>query len=78
MQAADMSPLMVSISEMLAETKDLLIRAEGVALHRLQGRADVLQDFVEAVRSSAETIKKLRSSAHQAHHRSATAHHPGA
>lgn len=45
----------------LEETKVALIRADDpVRIHRLQGRAEVLSDFLEAVEKSSEIIELVK------------------
>jgi hypothetical protein len=44
----------------LEETKNSLVQAEDpVRIHRLQGRAEVLTDFLEAVEKSREILDRL-------------------
>lgn len=44
----------------LEETKNSLIAAEDpIRIHRLQGRAEVLTDFLEAVEKSQEVLARL-------------------
>lgn len=44
----------------LEETKNSLVVAEDpVRIHRLQGRAEVLTDFLEAVEKSREILDRL-------------------
>lgn len=44
----------------LEETKNSLVLAEDpVRIHRLQGRAEVLTDFLEAVEKSREILDRL-------------------
>jgi hypothetical protein len=45
----------------LDETKAALVVADDmVKLHRLQGRAEVLQDFLEAVKEAPSILERLR------------------
>jgi hypothetical protein len=45
----------------LEETKDSLILADDlVRIHRLQGRAEVLSDFLEAVEKSPEIFDRVK------------------
>jgi len=45
----------------LEETKAALIVADDtVKIHRLQGRAEVLQDFLEAVKEAPSIMERLR------------------
>lgn len=45
----------------LDEAKNALIMADDtVMIHRLQGRAEVLQDFLEAVERSSEIVERVK------------------
>ena len=45
----------------LEETKSALIEAEDpVRIHRLQGRAEILRDFLEAVEQSSSVLERLK------------------
>jgi len=45
----------------LDEAKNALVMAEDkVMIHRLQGRAEVLQDFLEAVERSSEIVERVK------------------
>ena len=45
----------------LEETKESLILADDlVRIHRLQGRAEVLSDFLEAVEKSSEIFDRVK------------------
>ena len=45
----------------LEQTKDALVLAENsVLIHRLQGRAEVLSDFLEAVEKSNEILDRVK------------------
>lgn len=45
----------------LDEAKNALIMADDtVMIHRLQGRAEVLQDFLEAVERSPEIVERVK------------------
>lgn len=45
----------------LEEAKNALIMADdAVMIHRLQGRAEVLQDFLEAVERSSEIVERVK------------------
>ena len=49
------------LRERLDETKNSLVAAEEpVRLYRLQGRAEVLNDFLEAVEKSSEILDRLK------------------
>jgi len=60
MKAAEMEPLLTFFKKSLEQTKTALIRAEGDTVARLQGRAGVLQEFLEAVETSASVLEKVR------------------
>lgn len=45
----------------LEETKSALVEAEdSVRIHRLQGRAEILRDFLEAVEQSSSVLERLK------------------
>ena len=47
----------------LEETKTALVQAdEAVRIHRLQGQAAVLQDFLDAVEKSSEILARTKGS----------------
>ena len=53
------SALLELFEKCLEETKDALIKAdETVRIHRLQGQAKVLQEFLEAVEKSPEILER--------------------
>jgi hypothetical protein len=53
--------LLAVFREKLEETKTALIYAEDPArIHRLQGRAEVLADFLETVEQSSEILERLK------------------
>jgi len=53
--------LMDLFRKRLEETKDSLIVADDpVRIHRLQGRAEVLADFLEAVEKSSEIFDRVK------------------
>jgi undecaprenyl pyrophosphate synthase len=55
------SALMDLFRKRLEETKDSLILADDlVRIHRLQGRAEVLSDFLEAVEKSPEIFDRVK------------------
>lgn len=60
MQGPEMRPLLEFLVEVLEDTKDAMILAESEKVARLQGRAGVLKEFVDAVHKSAETLERLR------------------
>ena len=53
--------LLELFSEKLEEVKESLIQVEDpVLIHRLQGRAEVLRDFLEAVERSSEIVDRVK------------------
>ena len=57
----DNSALMDLFRKKLEETKDSLISADDpIRIHRLQGRAEVLADFLEAVEKSPEIFDRVK------------------
>ena len=53
-------PLLSLLSTRLEETKQSLIKAEDMArVYKLQGRAEILQDFLEAVNKSSEIMGRI-------------------
>lgn len=52
--------LLVLFKQLLEETKTSLIEAEGDRIRQLQGRAKVLQDFLEAVEQAPSVLERLR------------------
>jgi hypothetical protein len=60
MNHPDMQPLLQFFKSIEKETLIALVRAEGVTNSRLQGRASLLQEFLEAVENSASTMEKLK------------------
>jgi len=53
--------LMDLFRKKLEETKDSLILADDpIRIHRLQGRAEVLADFLEAVEKSPEIFDRVK------------------
>lgn len=56
-------PLIDLFLETLESTKDALIDAEGKArVARLQGRAEVLRDFLDALEKAPEVLSRLDKS----------------
>lgn len=52
--------LLELLTSRLEETKQSLIKAEDMPrIHRLQGRAEILQDFLEAVEKSQEVMGRI-------------------
>lgn len=57
------SHLQALFTSTLEETKKALVRAdEPVNIHRLQGTAKALQDFLDAVETSPEILARVNSS----------------
>lgn len=57
-QVTGLEPL---FEKLLDETKASLVRADDMAvIHRLQGRAQVLEDFLEAVKDAPSVLERLR------------------
>ena len=52
--------LLLLFKQLLEETKSSLIEAEGDRIRQLQGRAKVLQDFLEAVEKAPSVLERLR------------------
>lgn len=60
MHSPEMRPLLDFLVELLDDTKNAMIQADSDKVARLQGKAGVLKEFVEAAYSSATTLEKLR------------------
>ena len=57
----DSEALLALFAAKLEETKTSLIAADDpVRIHRLQGRAEVLADFLEAVEKSPEVFDRIK------------------
>lgn len=57
----DSEPLLALFRARLEEAKQALMVADDpVRLHRLQGRAEVLADFLEAVEKSSEVFDRVK------------------
>lgn len=57
----DSSALLDLFRKRLEETKTALISADdSVRIHRLQGRAEVLSDFLESVERSSEIFDRVK------------------
>ncbi len=52
--------LLLLFKQILEETKLSLIEADGDHFRRLQGRAKVLHDFLEAVEKAPSTLERMR------------------
>jgi hypothetical protein len=52
--------LLLLFKQTLEETKSSLIEADGDRFRQLQGRAKVLQDFLEAVDKAPSILERLR------------------
>jgi hypothetical protein len=50
----------VLFKQLLEETKSSLIEADGDRFRQLQGRAKVLQDFLEAVDKAPSILERLK------------------
>ncbi len=60
LKSPEMQALLAFFNKMSEESKTSLIRAEGVNLHRLQGRAGLLEELLESVENAGSTLEKLR------------------
>jgi hypothetical protein len=60
LNAPEMKPLLMFLNNLAEHTKDLLISAEGVQLHRLQGRAGQLKDLLDAAEQATSVLEKMR------------------
>ena len=52
--------LLLLFKQLLEDTKTSLVEAEGDRVRQLQGRAKVLQDFLEAVEKAPSVLERLR------------------
>lgn len=53
--------LLALFAAKLEETKNSLVAADDpVRIHRLQGRAEVLADFLEAIEKSSEVFERVK------------------
>jgi len=52
--------LLSLFKQLLDDTKTSLVEADGDHFRRLQGRAKVLQDFLEAVEKSPSIIERMK------------------
>jgi arginine repressor len=60
-QQGNESQIVKAVTEALAATKESLTTAEDtVRIHRLQGAAGVLKDFLDAVEISNEVLARLK------------------
>jgi len=59
MNSPEMEPLLKFFKNMAEEHKTSLVRAETGSFPRLQGRASVLIEFLDAVDNAASTLEKL-------------------
>lgn len=56
----EMRALLTLFEKLSAETQESLIAAEEVSrIHRLQGRAEFLRDFLEAVKDAPSVMERL-------------------
>ncbi len=60
LKAPEMAPLLQFLNNLAEESKTSLIRAEGVTLHRLQGKAGFIEELLDAVQSATSVLEKLR------------------
>jgi hypothetical protein len=60
MNAPEMKPLLEFFDNLCTETDIALRRGDGPEMYRLQGRALLLQEFLDAVKNSASVMEKLR------------------
>ena len=60
LQAPEMQALLKFFQNQAEHAKTSLIHAEGVQLHRLQGRAGYLEDLLGAVEQAASVLEKAR------------------
>tara|TARA_R110000868_G_scaffold57972_4_gene178843 strand:- start:3840 stop:4082 length:243 start_codon:yes stop_codon:yes gene_type:complete len=61
MKSPDMQPLLAFFKNLADDTDCALRRAGDDKFAQLQGRAQLLQEFMEAVDSAASTMEKLES-----------------
>ena len=59
MKSPEMQPLLKFLESMLHETDHAMRRAKGDDVPQLQGRAQVLEDFLTAVEKSPGTLEKF-------------------
>lgn len=57
---AENEGLLSLFKQLLEDTKTSLVEADGDHFRRLQGRAKVLQDFLEAVEKSPQIYERLK------------------
>ena len=60
MKSQEMKPLLTFFETMKKETYGSVLKGEGAEMHRLQGRALMIQEFLDAVENSAAVMEKLR------------------
>lgn len=60
LKAPEMQALLKFFHNQAEHAKTSLIHAEGVQLHRLQGRAGYLEDLLEAVEQAVSVLEKVR------------------
>jgi hypothetical protein len=59
--ADDMKNLVDLMELKLGETKDSLVTATDIQqIHRLQGKASVIKDFLEAINKSSEVLERYK------------------
>ena len=59
MKSPEMEPLLKFFNNMAEEHKDALVKADTDRVVRLQGRASVLIEFLDAVDNAGSTLEKL-------------------
>lgn len=60
MKSPEMRPLLEFFQNLLDDTDTALRRAKGEDLPRLQGRAQLLEDFLTSVEKSSDNLSKMR------------------
>lgn len=63
MRTTEMRPLLEFIRVLSNDTKDALMRAPENGVAKLQGRALLLEEFIEAVDTAESVLTKLRGKA---------------
>ena len=60
MKSQEMKPLLTFFETMQMETYKAMSKGDGAEMHRLQGRALLITEFLDAVENSAAVMEKLR------------------
>jgi len=60
LSAPEMQALLAFFNKQAEHAKSQLVHAEGVMLHRLQGRAGYLEELLEAVKQAVPVLEKMR------------------